>query len=70
MANRYDDIWNMVQQELTSDERRRLAEELTQQVGQTTGKRSILELRGLGKESWEGIDPDEHVAKERDSWSG
>jgi hypothetical protein len=30
--------------------------------------RSILELRGLGKEIWEGIDPAEYVRQERDSW--
>ncbi len=29
---------------------------------------SILELRGLGKELWENIDPAAHVASERDSW--
>lgn len=29
---------------------------------------SILELRGLGKELWEGVDPVEHVRAERDSW--
>lgn len=29
---------------------------------------SILELRGLGKEMWEGIDPADHVRRERDSW--
>ena len=30
--------------------------------------RSILELRGLGKELWGEIEPTEHVAAERDSW--
>jgi plasmid stability protein len=30
--------------------------------------RSILELRGLGKGRWKGIDPDRHVARERRSW--
>ena len=29
---------------------------------------SILELRDLGKELWQGIDPVEHVRSERDSW--
>ena len=29
---------------------------------------SILELRGLGKEHWAGIDPAAHVARERRSW--
>jgi hypothetical protein len=33
-------------------------------------KRSILELRGLGKEIWNGIDAQEYVNQERDSWNG
>ena len=35
---------------------------------QPVRKRSLLELRGLGKEIWEGIDPVEYVKQERDSW--
>lgn len=34
----------------------------------TKKKRSLLELRGLGKDIWEGIDALEYVQKERDSW--
>ena len=30
---------------------------------------SILELRGLGKEVWRGVDPDRHVTRERRSWT-
>lgn len=30
---------------------------------------SILELRGLGKWAWKGIDPAEHVRRERDARS-
>lgn len=29
---------------------------------------SILELGGLGKEIWKGIDPADHVDEERRSW--
>ena len=29
---------------------------------------SILELRGLGKEHWAGVDPAAHVEGERRSW--
>ena len=29
---------------------------------------SILELRGLGKNEWAGIDPTRHVGTERRSW--
>lgn len=31
---------------------------------------SILELKGLGKEIWEGIDAQEYVDQERRSWNG
>lgn len=31
---------------------------------------SILELKGLGKEIWEGIDAQEYVDQERRSWHG
>jgi hypothetical protein len=31
-------------------------------------QRSILELGGLGKEIWQGVDPNEYVKKLRDEW--
>ena len=31
-------------------------------------KHSIMELEGLGAEIWEGIDAQEYVRKERESW--
>jgi hypothetical protein len=31
---------------------------------------SILELEGLGKEIWEGIDVDKYIEQERNSWDG
>jgi hypothetical protein len=33
-------------------------------------KHSILELQGLGKEIWQGIDAQEYVNRERASWNG
>ena len=37
--------------------------------GGDDGRRhSILELHGLGKEIWEGVDPKEFVGKLRDEW--
>lgn len=38
----------------------------------TDGKslRSLLELKGLGKEIWEGLDAQAHVDQERRSWHG
>ena len=32
------------------------------------GKHSIMELEGLGADIWEGIDAQEYVRKERESW--
>lgn len=31
-------------------------------------KHSIMELEGLGADLWKGIDAQEYVCKERDSW--
>jgi len=31
---------------------------------------SILELRGLGKAIWQGVDAQEYVNRERASWNG
>ena len=32
--------------------------------------RSLLELQGLGKSIWEGMDVDEYLRRERSSWGG
>ena len=58
---------------LTPDEQLRLLEELTTIVSgciQSKPKRSIMELSGLGKEIWQGIDAQEYVNQERLSWDG
>lgn len=34
----------------------------------SAGQDPILALRGLGKEIWKGVDPDEYVAKLREGW--
>jgi hypothetical protein len=33
-------------------------------------RRSLLELQGLGKGVWQGIDTDEYLRRERSSWNG
>jgi hypothetical protein len=66
--NSYQQILKMAQK-LSKQEQERLAGELAQIAAiRDSGKHSILELEGLGKEVWEGIDPDEYIAQERDSW--
>ncbi|MGA7341054.1 MAG: hypothetical protein WBE72_07800 [Terracidiphilus sp.] len=58
---------------LSREERLRLIEEL---AARTAGEpspeppSSILELCGLGKEIWEGVDAQEYVNRERSSWNG
>ena len=66
----YDDILNRARQELSTDEQLKLVNALCQYAGAKGRQHSILELRGLGKEIWKGVDADEYVRKERDSWSG
>lgn len=34
------------------------------------GGRSLLELQGLGKEAWVGVNAQEYVDREREAWSG
>jgi plasmid stability protein len=51
--------------------RRSVAQEVTQiltEVLQTPKRLSILELRGLGKEYWQGEDAAAYVERERATW--
>ena len=68
----YDDILKRAANELTLEQMQRLVNDLAQRAGRKNGPQhhSIMELRGLGKDIWKGIDADEYVAKERDSWDG
>ncbi len=52
-------------------ERRSVAQEVIRILDQAlseTAPASILELQGLGKEVWAGVDADAHVRKERGAW--
>jgi plasmid stability protein len=52
-------------------ERRSVAKEVTQILSdalETPKPLSILDLQGLGKEYWRGVDAADHVRRERDSW--
>ena len=51
--------------------RRSLAQEVTQILAEAVESRkphSILELQGLGKELWKGIDTARYIDDERRSW--
>jgi hypothetical protein len=68
----YQDIRRQVEN-LTPNEQLRLLEELAVMVRHgmlVKPKRSILELEGLGKETWHGLDAQEYVNQERASWNG
>jgi len=54
--------------ELDPEEQSRLVEAITDKLDQRTARHSILELRGLGKEVWAGVDAKEYVARERAAW--
>jgi hypothetical protein len=64
----YNEILRRARQELSAQEKLKLINELCVVAG--SGRHTILELEGLGKHLWEGVDPDDYVRKERDSWSG
>jgi hypothetical protein len=57
--------------ELSSDERKELARLILDTVDKAEAprkKHSILELAGLGKEIWEGIDAQEYINALRSEW--
>jgi hypothetical protein len=68
----YDDYARGIQS-LKPEEQLSLVEIISARLKKTLGKKrikhSILELEGLGAEIWKGIDAQEYVRKERESWS-
>lgn len=68
----YQEIRRQIES-LTIEEQMRLMKELATIVSYHTpakSKRSIMELEGLGKDIWRGIDAQEYVNRERQSWHG
>jgi hypothetical protein len=62
-----------IAESLSHEEQLRLIEELTARIREGAAsepQHSIMELCGLGKEIWEGIDAQEYVNQERASWNG
>jgi plasmid stability protein len=58
-------------QKRARDGHRSVAQEVTSilEAAVASPKRlSILELRGLGKEAWQGVDAADHVDRERRAW--
>ena len=69
MEATYEDALR-VAEKLSKADRHRLARKLLREAEETGPKErvSIMELEGLGKEIWEGIDTDAYIKAERDSW--
>lgn len=68
----YQDIRRQIEN-LTPSEQLRLLEEIAAMVRRRMlikTNHSIMELEGLGKETWQGVDAQEYVNQERDSWNG
>lgn len=68
----YQEIRHQVEN-LTPDEQLRLLEELAVMVRRRMSvkpKHNIMELEGLGKEIWQGLDAQEYVNQERATWNG
>jgi hypothetical protein len=53
--------------QLPPEDRQRLIDALKDPV--PARRRRITELRGLGKEIWQGLEAQEYVNSERDSWA-
>jgi hypothetical protein len=72
MSPLYDSILQKVEC-LSQAEQLRLISQLAERLcAQATSEApaSILELQGLGKDVWRGVDAQTHVDHERSSWSG
>lgn len=75
MAANASDIYEEHIRTLPAGERLRLlaliADELAEERGTRRSERhpTLLDLHGLGKESWAGVDAQDYVNRLRDEWS-
>jgi hypothetical protein len=71
MATDVEEIYQQLKP-LSAEDRLRLiallARDLAPEVQSKRHERSIMELHGLGKEIWEGIDAQEYVNSLREEW--
>lgn len=68
----YQEIRRQIES-LTLYEQMQLMQELASIVNHRTpkkSKRDLMELEGLGQDIWQGIDAQEYVDRERQSWNG
>jgi len=55
-------------QKLSNEECRQLMQALTSMEGAPKKKYRLSDLRGVGAEIWEGIDPQEYINQLRSEW--
>lgn len=66
-----EEIYQQYVKPLPTNEKLRLIAKVSNDLAENETekpKRSIMELHGLGKEIWEGIDAREYVNELRDEW--
>lgn len=71
MSSNSKNIYDEHIKQLPREEQAQLLDLLRNELenGEDTGQRhSILELHGLGKEIWRGVDPEDYVKRLRDEW--
>ncbi len=73
MANRIaEEIYERYVRELPAADRLRLlaimAHDLAPPTSEQRPARSVMELHGLGAETWKGVDPDAYVERLRADW--
>jgi hypothetical protein len=59
-------------QQLSPDEQLAILDQIRKRSANSSAAatRSILELEGLGTHVWEGVDAQDYVRRERESWNG
>ena len=69
---RYDEARRSAQALGPADQLRLIAELVGRLSGdmERQSQRSLLDLQGLGKDVWQGVDVDEYLRRERSSWNG
>lgn len=66
-----EEIYRQYIEPLPNEEKQRLVDKVSCVLADARpekSKRSLLELEGLGKEIWEGIDAQEYVNELRNEW--
>jgi hypothetical protein len=71
MSSGIENIYEQYIKPLPREQQRLLLDVLRAELDNGTNStkpRSILDLHGLGKEIWQGVDPQEYVRELRDEW--